>query len=187
MNVYDFDKTIYKSDSTIDFYFFCLRKHPKIIRRLFCQGWGIVLRFFGKIDTTEMKSRFFSFLPLLPDVENLVEEFWDKNQKKIANWYLEKRKKDDLVISASPEFLLKPICKRLEIATPIATRVDIKTGRIEGKNCKGEEKLRRFLEAYPDVQIEEFYSDSKSDLPLACASKVAFLVKKNQMVSWEGG
>ena len=26
MNVYDFDKTIYNGDSTLDFYFFCLKK-----------------------------------------------------------------------------------------------------------------------------------------------------------------
>ena len=32
MNVYDFDKTIYKGDSTLDFYFFCLRKKPIIIK-----------------------------------------------------------------------------------------------------------------------------------------------------------
>ena len=31
MNVYDFDKTIYKNDSTADFFLYCLRKHPRII------------------------------------------------------------------------------------------------------------------------------------------------------------
>lgn len=31
MNVYDFDNTIYDGDSSIDFYFFVLRKKPSII------------------------------------------------------------------------------------------------------------------------------------------------------------
>ena len=30
MNVYDFDKTIYDGDSTMHFYLFCLRRHPRI-------------------------------------------------------------------------------------------------------------------------------------------------------------
>ena len=32
MNVYDFDGTVYAGDSTVDFYFFCLRKQPGILR-----------------------------------------------------------------------------------------------------------------------------------------------------------
>ena len=31
MNVYDFDKTIYDGDSTVDFYLFSLRRHKKIL------------------------------------------------------------------------------------------------------------------------------------------------------------
>ena len=31
INVYDFDKTIYNGDSTIDFYLFCLKKKFSII------------------------------------------------------------------------------------------------------------------------------------------------------------
>lgn len=30
MNVYDFDKTIYNGDSTIDFYLYSLRKKPQL-------------------------------------------------------------------------------------------------------------------------------------------------------------
>lgn len=32
MNVYDFDKTIYAGDSTIDFYLFCLKRQPAILQ-----------------------------------------------------------------------------------------------------------------------------------------------------------
>ena len=31
MNVYDFDNTIYDGESVIDFYFFSLKKHPRLI------------------------------------------------------------------------------------------------------------------------------------------------------------
>ena len=32
VNTYDFDKTIYNGDSTIDFYIFCLKKEITIIK-----------------------------------------------------------------------------------------------------------------------------------------------------------
>lgn len=33
-NIYDFDKTIYDGDSTVDFFLFCLKREPILI--LFC-------------------------------------------------------------------------------------------------------------------------------------------------------
>ena len=34
IDVYDFDGTIYDGDSTVDFVFFCLRRHPGVIAGL---------------------------------------------------------------------------------------------------------------------------------------------------------
>ena len=31
MNVYDFDKTIYPTDCAIDFCFWCIKRHPKLL------------------------------------------------------------------------------------------------------------------------------------------------------------
>ena len=45
MNVYDFDNTIYKGDSTADFFIFCLRKHPKIVL-VFPKIIGGVIKFY---------------------------------------------------------------------------------------------------------------------------------------------
>ena len=49
-------------------------------------------------------------------------------------------------------------------------------------NCHGEEKVRRFREVYGDAQIDEFYSDSLHDTPLAKEAKRAFLVKKDEIL-----
>ena len=32
INGYDFDETIYDGDSSVDFYFFCLRKNKKVLK-----------------------------------------------------------------------------------------------------------------------------------------------------------
>ena len=47
--------------------------------------------------------------------------------------------------------------------------------------------MRRFYETYPDGVIENFYSDSVSDAPLAKISRNAFVVDKNgKPPSWDG-
>lgn len=184
MNVYDFDKTIYAGDSTVDFYFYCLRKRPKIIICLFRQIYGILLHKMHKADTTEMKECFFSFLSVIEDVDVLVDSFWIQHFEKIQEWYLEKKEKQDVIISASPEFLLGPVCEKLAIAKPIATRMDRHKGTIDGCNCKGKEKVDRFFEKYPDGVILQFYSDSESDTPLANIAKEAFLVRKGSFYPW---
>ena len=35
MNVYDFDNTLYDGESALDFYFFCLKRHPRLIKYVF--------------------------------------------------------------------------------------------------------------------------------------------------------
>ena len=47
--------------------------------------------------------------------ENMVKDFWILNEKKIKTWYWENKKKSDIIISASPEFLLFPVTEKLEI------------------------------------------------------------------------
>lgn len=186
MNVYDFDGTIYDGDSTLDFYFFCLKKHPWIITYGIYQIYGMFLHIIRKIDTTAMKEYFFSFLVGLYDTNILVENFWSKHQHKIAKWYLMQKEKTDVIISASPEFLLMPICCRLGIQPAIATRVDPASGKIQGRNCKGQEKIKRFYERFPNSKIYKFYSDSWTDEPLAFLAIEPFFVKKQKIVVWKG-
>ena len=66
----------------------------------------------------------------------------------------------------------------------IGTRMDIRSGRIEGENCHDTEKVRRFRALYPDAEIDVFYSDSLSDSPLAELAGKAFLVKKGNLSDW---
>ncbi len=184
MNVYDFDNTIYRGDSTVDFWMFCLRHHPKIILLLPYQVWMGLLYKLGIIEKVKFKEAFFSFLKMIPDAEKSVCIFWDKNQNKIKEWYVKQQKEDDLVISASPLFLLGEICRRAEIKRLIATDVDIKTGIFNSPNCHGKEKVLRFRAEYPDEPVNEFYTDSYSDKPMADIAQKAFIIKGNDLNPW---
>lgn len=185
MNVYDFDKTIYAGDSTVDFYIFCLFRYPCIWRTIPHQICRILYWGFYKHDTVRLKESFFLFLHELPSGEEVVDMFWKNHQRRIKEWYLNQRRENDVIISASPEFLLGPICRQMGIRELIATKMDPHTGKISGDNCKGQEKVKRFLQVYPQERIEKFYSDSTTDAPLARLAEKAFIVSGERISSWE--
>lgn len=187
MNVYDFDKTIYDGDSTLDFYFYCLRKHPVIIFCLPQQLLAAVKYKLNCIDKVNFKESFYSFLRKLKDVDGDITAFWDKNQHKMKTWYLQQQEKNDLVISASPDFLLREICGRVGIQNLIASVVNKKTGQYTGENCYGEEKVNRFRECYPNDRVNMFYSDSTSDQPMADLAENSYLVYGNRLENWKKG
>ena len=85
--------------------------------------------------------------------------------------------------SASPEFLVRIPAQKLGVRL-LASRVDKHTGKTDGENCHGAEKVRRLHEAYPDVEIAEFYSDSRSDSPLAELAEHAYLVHGQTRTPW---
>lgn len=185
MNVYDFDNTIYKGDSTFDFYRFSALRHPKIFLRL-PKLLADFLKFrTGKISKTEFKEQMYKFLLDIDDIDSELKIFWDKNICKIKQFYKETQKEDDVIISASPEFLVIPACERLKIKHVFASRVDKKTGKYEGVNCHGEEKVVRFYAAFPEGIIDNFYSDSYSDTPLAkLATGKSYMVKGDKLLDW---
>lgn len=183
MNVYDFDDTIYRGDSTLDFWKFCARRHPKTLLSLPKVGISFLKYLFGRSSKTEFKEAFFSFLRYVPNVEAEVSVFWERHFSRIQSWYLAQMQSSDVIISASPEFLLRPVADRLGVSL-IASCVDERIGEFSGENCKGDEKVRRFGAEYPGVGIEKFYSDSLSDTPLAELARDAFVVSNDDFVLW---
>ena len=182
MNVYDFDKTIYPRDSTAQFYLWCLRRYPASWVTLPCTAWAFFCLGLKIMPKTRCKQIFYRFLRHVPSAA--PETFWREHIRDVCPWYLAQRREDDLVISASPEFLLRPVAKAVGFAL-MASPVDQATGLYRGENCHGQEKVRRFQQRYADAPIEGFWSDSRSDDPMARLAKQAFLVKKDgQMVPW---
>ena len=186
MNVYDFDKTIYDGDSTIDFYLFSIKKDFTLIRYFPEQVFYMILYHLKKVTKEKYKEKFFSFLKGIKNIDKEVEEFWLRNEKKIKQWYLNQKNKGDVVISASPEWLLSPIINKLGINL-IATKVNKETGKFNSLNCYGKEKVKRFKEKFPNGEIENFYSDHNSDTPMFLISKNAWIVKGEKIEKWTDG
>lgn len=184
INVYDFDKTIYDGDSSIDFFKFALKRNKRIARRIFPILWAGMLYMLRIKDKDYFKSVFFSFVQDVDTLDEYVSDFWKLQRSKIKKFYLEQHRDDDLIISASPEFLLGPLAQEVPFDL-IATDVDQKTGKLLSKNCYGAEKVKRFKEK--PLEINEFYSDSLSDAPLARIAQAAFMVRGESITPWPEG
>ena len=184
MNVYDWDDTIYRGDSTMGMVLYAWGHRPKTLlsipRTAVC-GLLFVLRLMPK---KTFKTNLFHMFTLIDDMEEFVEEYTSSHLDHVKDWYKEHQKEDDVVISASPEFLIRSFCDKVGIRTVMASPVDMHTGIYSGENCHGEEKVRRYRKVFGDAPIEEFYSDSKSDAPLARLAAKAYLVTGDERKEW---
>lgn len=182
--LYDFDGTIYDGDSSVDFIIFCFKKNPQIIKLLpkfIIAAYKYKFKFITK---TEMKEVFFSFLKDIKNIDKILKEFWNDHEKNIKEFYKDKNHDKDIIISASPKFLLEPIAKKYKVIDLFGSPINKKTGKYNGENCHGEEKVRLFKEKYKDAEILEMYTDSKHDLPLIKLAKKGYLVVKNEIYDY---
>ena len=183
MNVYDFDGTIFPKDCSIGFCIWCMNRHPKLWFTFAPKAIrNLIRRKRGKIPEYLMQRELFQYLTLIDDFDKQIERYWDKNEKKIAAWYLAQKKDDDLIISASPTCIIEPIAKRLGV-NYMATEYDREFGVFLNNLMYAKEKARYILDhGFP--MIENFYSDSLADTPLAlCAEKAHLVTKKASVVT----
>lgn len=185
MNVYDFDGTIFPKDCSIDFCIWCMNRHPKMWFTFFPKViTNLVLRKLGKINESQMQLQFFRYLTRIDDFDEQIELYWDKNEKNIATWYLAQKNSDDLIISASPDCIIGPIAKRLGVNF-MASEFDREFGVFTNNLMYAREKAKYIFDhGFP--KIDNFYSDSLADTPLALCAEKAYLVKNNAstVVDW---
>lgn len=131
-----------------------------------------------------MQRKFFSYLTLIDDFDVQIERYWDKNEKNIAPWYLAQKRSDDLIISASPTCIIEPIAKRLGVNF-VATEFDREYGVFMNNMMYAKEKAKYIIDHGFPV-IENFYSDSLADTPLALCAEKAHLVtnKASTVIDW---
>jgi phosphatidylglycerophosphatase C len=84
-----------------------------------------------------------------------------------------------VVVSASPENWIQPWADEMNVQL-LASKLEVKenkiTGKILGKNCHGEEKVRRISECYTlsDYHHIVAYGDSSGDKPMLKLAKTSF-------------
>lgn len=174
---FDFDGTITKNDTLLDFVKFSVGIRKYFIGLLLLAP--ILIAFKLKLIPNHIaKEKFISYF---------FKGFNAERFKKIANQYSlekidlivnnqamekikwhQKRGHKIVVVSASMECWLKAWCDKYQLDL-IATQLEIKnnnlTGRFKTKNCHGKEKVNRIKEKYDISAYDQIYAygDSRGD------------------------
>jgi HAD superfamily hydrolase (TIGR01490 family) len=184
----DFDGTITTRDSLLAFILFRYGKLKTVLGLISIAPYYClhVLKIISVQKAKEkVLKRFFKNEPL-DRFEEYCEEFIRSVLPTLvrpkALIEIEKLKEHNaqiVVVSASPENWLKAWTKQVG-ASLICTKLQLKdgklTGKIEGRNCRGEEKVNRIRLQYDLSQFDEVYAygDTKGDKPMLALATFAF-------------
>lgn len=185
MRVFDFDGTIYDGESCLDFFMYELRRHPKNARLM-----PKVLHMLSRykrllVSTSELVAALerygMEFLSGIDDLEADIINFWDKNEHKFKKFYLNDRRPDDVILSASPDILINEAARRLGIKTVIASKFDLKNGKVLSL-CYHTNKRERYRELFGNARIGEFYTDSENDSAVFNISDSVYMVRGEDVI-----
>lgn len=184
-NIYDFDDTIYKGDTFIDLLKYSFLRHPFLLLNSIFKTIPLYFKYKkNSIPFERVKETLLSFLFKINNKDKYIKKFINSKKENIKTWYINNQKENDIIISASYEIWIKPFCNEIGIKNVIATKTD-NIGNIIGKNCKREEKVRRLNEEFPNIVIDESYSDSQTDIPMLEVAKKAFVVEDDILVPYD--
>ncbi len=180
MRVFDFDNTIYKGESTFDFAVFVMKKKKSLLRYLPGIVQLLLKYHFCKMDVNTFQNKIQEytqiFLKNKEMIQDLVDEFWLLHLENIYPHMLKKIHKDDVILTTSPDFLMKGISDILPTNKILTTELDLENGCIKYFNFR-ENKVKNFKRKYGQEKISELYTDSYNDQPLMDIAKHVFLVK----------
>ena len=97
-----------------------------------------------------------------------------------------------VLVSASPELYVTPIGRRLGFDAVLATRLELDgdgrvTGRLEGANCRGPEKVVRLREWRGDtVAVAYAYGDSAGDREMLALAATAVKLSRRRRAARTG-
>jgi len=189
---FDFDNTLTKIDTLLPFAIFLSTKRGRI-RGLLPFAISTILLRFGKISNTKLKEDFALWL-LKGEGENAIHQFSDEFFERYMNLIIDPEiftllrrhlsKKDEVyVVSANFTVFLAPLNKLWLLTDVIGTKAEVRngrfTGRISGKSCHGQEKLRLLIERFGEDNVRDAkaYGDSRADLFLLNYVKEGVLIQ----------
>lgn len=183
--IFDIDYTITKKETLMELFKYVIKNDKRNIRFLPRAIYSGVMYALGIYDERNVKEKFLKFIDRIKeeDLAKLVKSFYHEKLSTIlyedALKMMKKLKSEGYeiyLISASPEFYINEFYNIEEVDKIIGTKFVFKDGiftrKMEGGNCKGEEKVRRLKEVLKNenikVNFKESYmfSDSLSDKPL---------------------
>jgi len=172
---FDFDGTLTKKDSFIEFIKFSKGKAIFFLNLpfLFFIWMSIQLKIINiDIAKERMFNHFFKGMSLrefnikCESFSSVIDKVLKKEAIKTINGFKKPNYKI-MIVSASIENWIQPWASKKGIDIVIATKIErnnqnILTGRFNSKNCKGEEKVHRILEMFPNRESYKLISFGNS-------------------------
>ena len=191
--VFDVDYTLTSRETQVEllkFLIFSDFKNITFLPNSIAAGLGFIL---GLLDEKQSKEKNLKILRGVPEQEldQLSKAFMVRGIKPILYQdslrFIKRHHREGMRViltSASPEFYIREFERFPYIEKAMGTRFEVNdgifTGRMIGRNNKGEEKISRLLEYLDGDQIDwdhsVMYSDSLSDKPLMDKMGKAWLI-----------
>jgi phosphatidylglycerophosphatase C len=185
---FDFDDTLITKDSLLDFLSYSFSRSALLLNILLFSPNFIKFKL-GIINNGVAKERLLrlfiqgmsneAFTKLCNDYCVRLSTIENPDAIQRLKWHQSKGH-DVVIISASVEDWVKPWAKKIEVSKVIATkleRIDNRlTGKLQGNNCFGKEKVIRFQKEYPNRENYQLYmyGDGKSDQEMFKLADFAF-------------
>lgn len=190
--VFDFDGTLYKKDTMIQFCLFIYKRYPFRLRYASIQILGAVMYLFKSITIEHFKTLFLSFLLGMSEekVQQELELFWASRFPKHFHPNVLQRLKElqdkniaCVCISASPDWMIQNACDHLGITQVLGSSViEIEDKWVWRFNCRGKKKVAFLENALPNAVVVEAYSDNQDDHYLLEKAERGFKVQKGKII-----
>ena len=199
---FDFDDTIAKGDSIFPYLLYAIKRGYAPKRQLLTAAYGFLRWKIQPSSGRKVKEMSLSFLKgrSVEEMDALARDFFRNVQMKAVFeqaapefFRLREQGAKIVVVSASSDAYMHVLPEFLPIDAVISTVCEVADGRYTGKmgkNCKGEEKVRR-IEAWLkeqnlsiDKEHSAGYGDSPSDAPMLLLTAHPTLVNpKRKLIS----
>ena len=181
---FDFDDTLARGDSIFPYLLYCIRRGLAPRSQLFKAAAGFLRWKLQPSSGRAVKEMTLSYIKgrTVEEMDSIARDFFREVQQKQffedaapELFRLHQQGVQIVVVSASSDLYMKVLPEFLPVDAVISTVCETKDGRYTGKigkNCKGEEKVRRiqaWLKAQGlsiDREKSAGYGDSPSDAPM---------------------
>ena len=186
IKVFDFDNTIYRGESSIDFALFMIKNNKRILLFLPSLFWNTLLYKLCLASKEKLEKRVNDAIKVIvrdkDELLSLAGRFWEKNHSKLDGRILRRIDSDDLIITAGPFFLIDAVKHKLNTKNLICSEVNWDKMEVSFFNF-GDNKVKRYRELYGDKPIDYFYTDSYNDQSMMDISDRVFIVKDGRIRS----
>ena len=194
--IFDLDGTITRNDTYLPFLVACMASSRRNAYNFPLLPCYVAQFYLGRINNHTLKEKFLSAVlrrspieSLAPVVDSYVARLFRKGLNSAVFQLLEGFLSEGrfvIIATASIDLYVNQIAARLGVENLVCSQVEVQngqlTGRLQGPNCHGIEKLERLKNAFGDDLVRQSiaFTDHHADLPLIQRARQSVLVNPSR-------